>query len=279
MLQDERPEAAVSVTALMPDPAAQLEPGEVVADDASAAAESVASQKQEEVVIDRTGKTRDGNPMVDFQLLDYERRHEPRRQDPTYKGFSYGEPKFLPKDFIEQHYRGGADRRAARMNPTGTADAAFDCLLPHRLKKVDITVQAEQSVMLPTGQQGPKLVRSTVPLTMTDVEPEQALRMILPRCAPGFFPGTQVFTNAGDAGGQLVRDRARLVKVTRALRKEMVLLPPDYLQGTNGTNRKPALYVTVRVVKYLEEYQDLFIDVDKEEGKIRTIPYHPNAQP
>ncbi len=116
-------------------------------------------------------------------------------------------------------------------------------------------------------------------LSMMDVEPEQALRMIIARNAPGFFPGTQVFTNTGDAGGQLVHDRARLMTVTDDLRKEMCLLPPDYLHGTNGTNRKPALYVTVRVVKYVESHRDLFVEMNKWDGTRRTLPYHPNVQP
>ncbi len=35
----------------------------------------------------------------------------------------------------------------------------------------------------------------------------------------------------------------------------MVLLPPNYLQGANGTDCKLTLYVSVRVVKYLDETQ------------------------
>ncbi len=35
---------------------------------------------------------------------------------------------------------GGADRRAAKGNPMGMADAAYDCLLEHRMKKVDVDV-------------------------------------------------------------------------------------------------------------------------------------------
>ncbi|MCP4549308.1 MAG: hypothetical protein GY835_22880, partial [bacterium] len=165
------------------------------------------------------------------------------------------------------------------MNPTGTKDAAFDCLLPHRMKKVNVTVQSEQSVMTSMGQQEPKLVRAAVPLTITDVRPGHAVRLVMARNAPGFLPGTQVCTNAGDAGGQLVRDRARLVKVTSDLHQEMRLLPPDYLAGINGTDRKPALYLTVRVVKFLEEYRPLFVNTNKEEGSVRVLPYHPNAQP
>ncbi len=104
------------------------------------------------------------------------------------------------------------------MNPTGMADIAYDCLLAHRTKKVDVIVQLVQSVMTPTGQQAPKLVRATMALTMTDVKPDMALGMITPRCAPGFFPGTQVFTNAGVAGGQLVRDWAQLTIVAGDLK-------------------------------------------------------------
>ncbi len=94
------------------------------------------------------------------------------------------------------------------MNPTGMADAAYDCLLPHRTKKVDVVVQAEQPVATPSGQQTSKLVRATIALTMTDVKPDMALGQIMPRCAPGFFPGTKVFTNTGPPAGQLVGDRA-----------------------------------------------------------------------
>ncbi len=58
----------------------------------------------------------------------------------------------------------------------------------------------------------------------------------------------------------------------------MVLLPPNYLWGANGTDRKPALYVTVRVVKYLPDKPNLFINSQKREGHQWLDPYHPNAQ-
>ncbi len=62
------------------------------------------------------------------------------------------------------------------------------------------------------------------------------------------------------------------------LKREMMLLLTDYLQGANGTNRKPALYLTVRVVKYLKDREDLFVDTDKRDGQRHIHPYHPNAQ-
>ncbi len=49
------------------------------------------------------------NPLVNFQLVNYERRHDPCEGDVTFQGFSYGLPTFLPKDFLDQ-YKGGADR-------------------------------------------------------------------------------------------------------------------------------------------------------------------------
>ncbi len=69
-------------------------------------------------------------------------------------------------------------------------------------------MQAEQSVITESGQQTNKLVRTNMALTMMDVELDQALGMIMSRSAPGFFAGTQVFTNAGEAYRQLVGDRA-----------------------------------------------------------------------
>ncbi len=209
ILQDELEGVSVSIAELMPDTSGDLEAGELV-DDESVVTSSVASQKQEEVVLDQMGMPIEGrrNPLVNFQLLDYEWRQDPRPQDPTYKGFSYGQETFLPKEFLEQHFHGGADRRAAKMNPASTLDAAYDCLLLHRVKKVDVIVQVVQTVATQSGQQTSKLVRATMALTMTDVNPDMALGIIMPRCAPGFFPGTQVFTNAAAAAGQLVRDRA-----------------------------------------------------------------------
>ncbi len=71
----------------------------------------MASQKHNEVVLDQMGMPIEGrvNPMVDFQLLDYERRQDPLPRDATYQGFSYGKPTFLPTDFLEQHFHAGAD--------------------------------------------------------------------------------------------------------------------------------------------------------------------------
>ncbi len=66
------------------------------------------------------------------------------------------------------------------MNLTGTADAAYDCLLEHRMKKVDVIVQAMQSVATPSGQQTDKLVHATVAINMTDVKLDMALGMIMP---------------------------------------------------------------------------------------------------
>ncbi len=94
------------------------------------------------------------------------------------------------------------------MNLTGTADAAYDCLLEHRMKKLGVIVQGMQSVATPSRQQMDKLVCATMAVTKPDVKLDMALGMIMPRCAPGFFPGTKVFTNAGETAGQLIRDRA-----------------------------------------------------------------------
>ncbi|MCP4537822.1 MAG: hypothetical protein GY832_11820, partial [Chloroflexi bacterium] len=57
------------------------------------------------------------------------------------------------------------------------------------------------------------------------------------------------------------------------------MLPTDYLQGANGTNRKPALYLMVRVVKYVKDWEDLFVDTNKRDGLHHIHPYHSNAQP
>ncbi len=159
ILQDEPEGVSVSVAELIPDVPRDVELGELVNDE-SVIASSVASQKQEEVVLDQLGMPVEGrrNPMVDFQLLDFERRENLHPKDPTYKGFSYGHLTFLPQDFLEQHFQVGADRRVAKMNPMGSADAAYNCLLPHRTKKVDVIVQAEQPVATPSGQQTSKLV-------------------------------------------------------------------------------------------------------------------------
>ncbi len=118
----------------------------------------------------------------------------------------------------------------------GTADIPYDCLLEHRMKKVDVIVQGMQSAATLSRQQTDKLVHATMAITMPDVKPDMALGMIMPRCVPGFFPGTKVFTNAGEAAGQLIRDQARLAIVVDNLRRHMVLLPPDYLRGANGTD-------------------------------------------
>ncbi len=57
----------------------------------------------------------------------------------------------------------------------------------------------------------------------------------------------------------------------------MVLLPADYAKGANGTDRKPPLYVTVRVIKFLPDRRDLCTDERKKEGLRKVNPYHPNA--
>ncbi len=59
---------------------------------------------------------------------------------------------------------------------------------------------------------------------------------------------------------------------------QMVLLPTDYLQGANRTVRKPPLYLSVRVVKYLADRPDLCVDEQKREGYRKAFPYHPNAK-
>ncbi len=109
ILQDQEDVASVSVAELITEERGDLEPGDI--DDRSVVG-SVTSQKCEEVVLDALGMpiAGDTNPLVDFQLLDYERRHDPREGDVTFQGFSYSLPTFLPKDFLDQQYKGGADR-------------------------------------------------------------------------------------------------------------------------------------------------------------------------
>ncbi len=51
------------------------------------------------------------------------------------------------------------------------------------------------------------------------------------------------------------------------LKQQVVLLLTDYLQGANGTDRKPPIYLSVQVVKYyLEDRLDLCIDRQKRDG-------------
>ncbi len=114
---------------------------------------------------------------------------------------------------------------------------------------------------------------------MPDVEPEMAMGMIMPRCSTGFFPGTKPFTNGGPpANGQPVQDQSQYMMAIEELKWQMVLLPADYVQGANGTDQKPLLYVSVRVIKFLPDRQDLCIDEWKKDGLRRADPYHPNTK-
>ncbi len=62
------------------------------------------------------------------------------------------------------------------------------------------------------------------------------------------------------------------------LKWQMVLLPTDYLQGANGTDWKPPIYLSVWVVKYLEDRPDLCVNMQKRDRYRRAFPYHPNAK-
>ncbi len=85
ILQDPEGVASVSMAELMPKDCGDLELGEI---DDQSVVKSIASQKCKEVVLDTPGMPIVGNmnPLVDFQLLDYERRHDPRKGDVTSKG-------------------------------------------------------------------------------------------------------------------------------------------------------------------------------------------------
>ncbi len=113
------------------------------------------------------------------------------------------------------------------------------------MKKVDVMVQSMQTMATPSRQQVGKLVCATVAMTMPDVKLDMALGMIMPCCAPGFFLGTKVFTNAGVPAGQLICDWAWYMITIEELKRQVALLPPDYLWGANGTDCKPAPYVSV----------------------------------
>ncbi len=94
---------------LMPEDCGIWSPGEI---DDQSVVRSVTSQTCEEMVLDAPGMLIAGNTnlLVDFQLLDYEKRHDPCEGDVTFQGFSYSLPTFLPKEFLDQQYQGGADR-------------------------------------------------------------------------------------------------------------------------------------------------------------------------
>ncbi len=120
---------------------------------------------------------------------------------------------------------------------------------------------------------------STISMSIPDVEPEMAMGMIMPRCSPGFFPGMKPFTNGGPLGnGQPIRDRSRYMTAIEEIKWQTVLLLMDYLQGANGTDQKLALYVSVRVIKFLPDRQDLCINEWKKDGLRKVYPYHPNAK-
>ncbi len=157
---------------LLTDVREALEPGEI---DDWLVVSSIASQKCMEVVLDVPGMPTAGgtNPLVNFQLVNYKRRNDPHEGNITFQGFSYNLPTFLPKEFLDK-YLGGTDRHVAKDNLTGTADIAYDILLEHRKKQVDVMVQSLQQVATPSSQQMTKLVRSTISVLMLDVEPEMA---------------------------------------------------------------------------------------------------------
>ncbi len=60
--------------------------------------------------------------------------------------------------------------------------------------------------------------------------------------------------------------------VVEELKKQMVLLLTDYLQGANGTDQKLLLYLSVWVIKYLEDRPDLCIDMQKRDGTKGPFP-------
>ncbi len=64
----------------------------------------------------------------------------------------------------------------------------------------------------------------------------------------------------------------------KELKRQMVLLPADYIQGANGTDRKPLLYLSVRVIKFLPDRWDLCIDEQKKDRLRRVDLYHPSAE-
>ncbi len=92
------------------------------------------------------------------------------------------------------------------------------------------------------------------------------------------FPRDKSVHKRGAPAGQPIRDWLRYMLAIDELRRQMVLLPTDYLRGANGTNRKLAPYISVRVVKYLPDRQDLCIDLQKRDGHRKISPYHPNAK-
>ncbi len=57
-----------------------------------------------------------------------------------------------------------------------------------------------------------------------------------------------------------------------------MLLLADYIQGTNRTDWKPPLYLSVRVIKFLPDRRDLCIDEWKKDVLRRVDPYHLNVK-
>ncbi len=54
------------------------------------------------------------------------------------------------------------------------------------------------------------------------------------------------FTNGGPpANGQPIHDQSRYMTAIEEIKRQMVLLLTDHLQGTNGTDRKPPIYISV----------------------------------
>ncbi len=106
ILKDDPNEAPVSVAELLNEEWEELEQGDI--DDWSVVS-SAASQKCTELVLDTLGRSAMGrNLLVDFQLVDYERRNDPQPTDASFKGFTYGRPMFLPREYVEW-YPQGAD--------------------------------------------------------------------------------------------------------------------------------------------------------------------------
>ncbi len=201
--------------------------------------------------------------MTHFQLIDYLQRNDLELGDPSYQWYSYGELMFPLDEFLEK-FKKGADRQAARDNPMGLTDMSYEIHLLHREQQMDISIQSYLPVSTLSGQMTDKLVHMMVQVGMPDVELDQAVAIMLPRSASGWYPQMVPFTNSGSLmHGNLICDRSRFCAATTELKASLMNLPPDHVTLPNATEHKPPIYMMVHVVKLLPDRPDLCLYKDK----------------
>ncbi len=152
----------------------------------------------------------------------------------------------VPPQYLPKLVR-AADQAAYAWNPTGTADAANERIIPDSYRWIDITKFKEESDQSAGAAPGAKLlIREVASINALNVDPHELAVMCMQWNLPGAMPGCTTMTHSAPTSqAQPTWNTAAFYEMCSRIEVSLELLPQDFEYYPDQAENKPPIYVSV----------------------------------